>query len=238
MHARYCSPFAGRFLSVDRSGRSIRYGRPQSWNRYSYVLNNPLKYIDPFGEAWFNVGGTWTFFEGIDYIEEITVNDDGTGGSKTVKGVERLVGFDGSRITIYNKDGSKRSFNAVSGRVDAEGRTQPGRQRQRNVGPIPEGRYSFNPAMIQNFDDLAIHQKVGSLVRKGEWPGGTVAWGKHRVELTPDSSTNTHTRSGFFIHGGLVPGSAGCIDLCGEAEDFFDAVPNTGAEIPVFVDYP
>jgi len=22
---------------------------PQTWNRYSYTLNNPLKYIDPFG---------------------------------------------------------------------------------------------------------------------------------------------------------------------------------------------
>jgi hypothetical protein len=25
---------------------------PQSWNRYSYTLNNPLLYIDPNGELW------------------------------------------------------------------------------------------------------------------------------------------------------------------------------------------
>lgn len=45
MHARYYSPLEGRFLSVDPGGFDPRL--PQSWNRYSYVLNNPLKAIDP-----------------------------------------------------------------------------------------------------------------------------------------------------------------------------------------------
>jgi len=47
MHARYCSPMLARFLSVDPDlGNSPQ---PQSWNRYTYVRNNPLKYIDPLG---------------------------------------------------------------------------------------------------------------------------------------------------------------------------------------------
>lgn len=48
MHARYHSPLYGRFLSVDpiNSGRP---GSPQSWNRYAYVRNNPLRYVDPDG---------------------------------------------------------------------------------------------------------------------------------------------------------------------------------------------
>jgi RHS repeat-associated protein len=47
MHARHCSPFTGRFLSIDSMGGSSQ--SPQSWNRYAYARGNPLKYIDPNG---------------------------------------------------------------------------------------------------------------------------------------------------------------------------------------------
>jgi RHS repeat-associated protein len=47
MHARYYSPNLGRFMSVDPVGGSI--GSSQSWNRYSYVENNPLAFLDPNG---------------------------------------------------------------------------------------------------------------------------------------------------------------------------------------------
>lgn len=49
MHARWCSPMTGRFLSVDPAGGAP--GEPRSWNRYSYVLGNPLMHVDPTGEA-------------------------------------------------------------------------------------------------------------------------------------------------------------------------------------------
>jgi RHS repeat-associated protein len=49
MHARYYSPFAGRFLSVDRVLSKEALRRPQRWNRYAYVANNPLKFVDPSG---------------------------------------------------------------------------------------------------------------------------------------------------------------------------------------------
>jgi RHS repeat-associated protein len=45
--ARYYSSTQGRFTSPDIFGTRRR--NPQSWNRYSYVLNNPLKYTDPLG---------------------------------------------------------------------------------------------------------------------------------------------------------------------------------------------
>ena len=50
MHARYYDPNKGRFLSVD-AGSSIVLGQPQSWNRYSYALDNPIMFIDPDGLA-------------------------------------------------------------------------------------------------------------------------------------------------------------------------------------------
>jgi RHS repeat-associated protein len=45
--ARYFSGAQGRFTSTDPVGG--RLANPQSLNRYTYVLNNPLKFIDPTG---------------------------------------------------------------------------------------------------------------------------------------------------------------------------------------------
>lgn len=47
MHARYYKPMWGRFLSFDPVGGNPR--NPQSWNRYAYVLSNPVNFIDPLG---------------------------------------------------------------------------------------------------------------------------------------------------------------------------------------------
>ena len=49
MHARSYLPWTGRFLSVDPTWESAYLELPQSWNRYSYVMNNPMKYTDPTG---------------------------------------------------------------------------------------------------------------------------------------------------------------------------------------------
>jgi RHS repeat-associated protein len=45
--ARYNSSGLGRFMSVDPVAGSL--SNPQSLNRYTYVLNNPLNFIDPTG---------------------------------------------------------------------------------------------------------------------------------------------------------------------------------------------
>ncbi len=47
--ARYLTNTQGRFVSVDPLLASGRAGNPQSWNRYAYVLNNPLAFTDPTG---------------------------------------------------------------------------------------------------------------------------------------------------------------------------------------------
>src|SRR5260370_11847431 len=47
--ARYYSNTQGRFTSVDPLQASVHPINPQSWNRYSYVLNNPLRLVDPSG---------------------------------------------------------------------------------------------------------------------------------------------------------------------------------------------
>jgi RHS repeat-associated protein len=47
--ARYCSSPQGRFTSPDPTLLSVNGFNPQTWNRYTYVLNNPLAYVDPLG---------------------------------------------------------------------------------------------------------------------------------------------------------------------------------------------
>ena len=49
MHARYYSAQWGRFLGVDPTWSSVDQRSSQSWNRYSYVRNNPVGNSDPDG---------------------------------------------------------------------------------------------------------------------------------------------------------------------------------------------
>jgi RHS repeat-associated protein len=50
MNGRVYDPEVGRFLSADPFIQAPY--NSQSYNRYSYVLNNPLKYVDPSGYFW------------------------------------------------------------------------------------------------------------------------------------------------------------------------------------------
>jgi len=47
--ARYFSGAQGRFTSPDQPLIGQTPTNPQSWNLYSYALNNPLRYVDPTG---------------------------------------------------------------------------------------------------------------------------------------------------------------------------------------------
>ena len=76
-NARYFDPELGRFIQPDTIIPDL--SNPQSYNRYSYVLNNPLRYTDPTGhwvlfdkEAWgqmLSPVGQWAhnFFLGGQY---------------------------------------------------------------------------------------------------------------------------------------------------------------------------
>ena len=58
MNGRMYDPQLGRFLSPDPFIQSPT--DPQNYNRYSYCLNNPLKYTDPSGDKW-SWNKTWSY---------------------------------------------------------------------------------------------------------------------------------------------------------------------------------
>jgi RHS repeat-associated protein len=66
--ARYYNPTHGRFTSVDPLMASASTIRPQSWNRYSYVYNNPYKFTDPTGMMpgdYYNQDGDYLGWDGV-----------------------------------------------------------------------------------------------------------------------------------------------------------------------------
>jgi Protein of unknown function (DUF2778) len=137
--------------------------------------------------------------------------------------------FDGT--TLKMTGGSKSyAYLAVSGKPDAAGKFNYSRNNQiaSFSGPIPAGTYWINP------DELWTN---GPFKR-----GSEDAWGQYRITVHPRTTTNTYGRGGFFIHGGKVPGSAGCIDLTSSIADFVTALDSEGArrkcQIPLTVTYP
>jgi hypothetical protein len=73
-------------------------------------------------------------------------------------------------------------------------------------GPIPRGEYSSDTRELSN------PSPIGDIRRSlGNWAD----WGDWRVPVHPLPGTNTFGRKGFFLRGGMFPGSAGCVDAGG-----------------------
>ena len=69
-------------------------------------------------------------------------------------------------------------------------------------------------------------------------------WGRGLVALTPVGSIpkqgpcgDATTRSAFFLHGGWLAGSAGCIDIDGEWDHLADFLAGYGKAVPLTVEY-
>ena len=137
--------------------------------------------------------------------------------------------FDGKKFTLYENDKPIMSWDAVSGK---DGYRSPEYQNMKDIGPIPEGTYVARQSELQRM--LPIDWVVGwsrllSEDLGGKWPGSEYSWGSSRVWLEPSKETNTYGRDDFSIHGGWVPGSAGCIDLTSNMDNFvalFDYIEN------------
>ncbi|WP_158972453.1 RHS repeat domain-containing protein [Paraglaciecola sp. L3A3] len=286
MNGRVYDPSAGRFLSAD-----ILIQAPtntQSYNRYSYVLNNPLSYVDPTGyqgEGGCTYNGapmdcSWVYqhsedLGGSTYTEAFneqhlaglySAREDNISYSQLLKNrynfSQGLV--NGSVDIIDNPDGQKAhslsfdgkalrwidgegnvvdEWGAISGRPSRGGGrsktkdyTGAGSQSLEDKGPIPEGTWAVRVERFQARNQSGWQEFKGALGGSA-WPGGHDSWGDYRVWLEPLGNTNTYGRSGFSIHGGVIPGSAGCIDLCGMMPSFAQRFQSYGQDMVLTVKY-
>jgi RHS repeat-associated protein len=91
MGARAYNPEIGRFVSADSIVPEA--GNPQALNRYSYVANSPLKYVDPSGHCWgiaSGLRGTWLYgatCPNIDMALTIIQHPEASAGQKIGAGV-------------------------------------------------------------------------------------------------------------------------------------------------------
>ena len=173
--------------------------------------------------------------------------------------------FDGSDLIVYEGDTEKFRFSGHSGRPilineeDAKNcggdvRTDTYLDDKRFVGikdhgPIPEGTYAFSPPGIERFTtgeqlDLLWGgiagkkgvQVHGSNIHPGDWGSGRVELIKQgRVSEGPCGNANK--RSEFFLHGGLLAGSSGCIDIGGDFSTLADFLDGYGRNIILSVKY-
>ncbi len=72
--ARYYDPEIGRFISADTIIPDPI--NPQAFNRYSYCINNPLKYIDPTGHQPDNDNGNWLYLPGVGWVDLSTLGGE------------------------------------------------------------------------------------------------------------------------------------------------------------------
>ena len=142
--------------------------------------------------------------------------------------------FDGTSLTVVDSKG-----NVVFKELATSGKgvhmNNKESQNIKDQGPIPEGEYSFQGS---EWNKLSRLQQAKQLTRSFFnfilEPGGG-DWGDYNVRLQ-NYNGNMFGRDKFYIHGGFLKGSAGCIDLGNNVENFFK-ITYSMSNIKVIVKY-
>lgn len=173
--------------------------------------------------------------------------------------------FDGEHLIVFGDGKEVFRFSAQSGRpvlLSEEHAEQCGADRItdtymndkrfvgiRQFGPIPEGSYQFSPPRIQRFSTGEQFRLVtGGIIgnERVKVSGGSVHagdWGSGRVALHPRGRVhegpcgNASRRSGFYLHGGIMAGSSGCVDIGGDFSDLADFLSSFRRRVVLTVHY-
>lgn len=180
--------------------------------------------------------------------------------------------FDGKTLKLVVNGKSVATYNAWSGRTkwnafSAAQKALVDRMvnkidfmKIKGAGPIPEGSYYLGDIQKRTNGDalklvgnkdwyevLKVYDaEVSKIGDNHNFNAGTaqdmIAWGNYRMAIIKKSGTETFGRGSFYLHGGGLAGSIGCIDLVDRIDDFVATykshLSRTGTKtIDLYVDY-
>ena len=120
-----------------------------------------------------------------------------------------------------------------------------------DFGPIPEGTYAFRAPAIERFSFtdqfwmtvdgiVGKHESIvnGATIHTGDWGSGRVALNPQgRLKPGPPGIGDVYKRTGFFLHGGSLAGSSGCIDVGGHFDTLVEFLQGYRKPVIVTVSY-
>ena len=223
MKGRMYDPTIGRFLSPDIFIQSPT--NSQSFNRYAYVWNNPLKYTDPSGYYLDDGDDDFDFSDPYDDTKTTTTNNNTNNNTKSNDGWDTADLYDDTGTNVvgtvdFNANtGEFMSQNTVDGSqegrlggydysVDADGQytTQNLETGEKEAG-WNTGSYHQFANGVETFTDSAInYHSIG-------YKGKTIEATKSIVELTNITLESLNTPAGRIglngISGAISLGSFG-----------------------------
>src|SRR5882724_2106228 len=191
--ARYYSSTQGRFTGVDpynpitQSKNADQFNahlvRPQNWNRYVYVLNNPQRYVDPDGEKVF--------------VVLYTYGNSGRGGDDEFKQIAETIKKGIEARKDFNPKKDKVLFAGVSTKDEFKAALQAANDLEEggfgkisNLVLVSHGGPNSGPVFRRGGEDEATQQFADpNELSRGNMP---INWEKGALAtfLTCDSSQN------------------------------------------------
>jgi hypothetical protein len=170
---------------------------------------------------------------------------DPTRDEKALKAKKLLLVFNGDHLKAVADGQVVRRWAATTGKLDLIINTpnfmRKALQGVKDFGGIPEGMYRVGGLQTAKkyvepgmFDKLKyVGREIGAMFGgkkqhhafQAKTIGSKIAWGEHRIPIYGRGLPKVYPemvrhRGGFFIHGGELEGSSGCLDLGTDMPDF------------------
>lgn len=164
--ARYFGSSQGRFISPDPLLSSSRSLQPQSWNKYSYVINRPLSLVDPNGLDW----GQWddgkkTHYHWFDGKIGKYNGHAYSAVPELAKGGSSLSFTDSNGLNVTLRNDPRHYYTAIGGGAP-QPVVNPAQDQLNQLGGALAGvghaLVSVNP-ILHPVVDWAVHQTIGGV---------------------------------------------------------------------------